>query len=262
MNESPETVLGIDRAIVILGYLAAKKKGAGVRQISRDLGYSSSVTQKILNTLKTHQFVKQDEASGVYQLGIALVELGLSVLERLDVRQIARPHLTDLADDTQETALLAIRDGLHAVYIDKAESPLPIRMNAGIGAHRPLNCTGVGKVLLAWGPAGLLETMNWAPILKKSTPNSIDDLEQLKVELEHVREQGFALDQEELHVGMMCVAAPVFNREGEVIAAITVAGPTERIKDRIEGHASKVMTKAALISRELGYQYPNEEAAQ
>jgi IclR family transcriptional regulator, KDG regulon repressor len=258
MNETSETILGIDRAIIILGYLAAKKKGAGVRQIGRDLGYSSSVTQRILNILKSHHFVIQEDESGIYHLGIALVELGLTVLDRLDVRQIAHPHLTDLADDTEETTLLAIRDGLYAVYIDKVESPLSIRMNAGIGARRPLNCTGVGKVLLTWGPHGLLNTMSWAPILKKLTPNSIIDPEQLKTELEIIRQQGFAVDLEEFHVGMMCIAAPIFNQKGDVIAAITISGPADRIHSRLTDLAEKVKTKAELISNQLGFwELPN-----
>jgi len=251
--KAPETVLAIDRALVILKRLASTKEEIGVRELSRDLGYSPAVTQKILNTLKAHDFVHQNVDSGRYSLGFGTVRLGISMLERLDVVRIAYPHMESLTEETEETTFLAIRDQLNAVYISKVTSPNVIRMDADVGSIRPLNCTAVGKVLLAWATEDALSKLIKEDGLVKATEKSIIDPEFLKAQLDTIRNRGFALDEREFHNEGICVAAPIFDQTGEVIASITISGLASRMEGRLTEFASLVKTKAEAISKAMAY---------
>ena len=250
---SPETILSIERALVILKRLAAYKEEVGVRDLSRELGYSPAVTQKTLNTLKSHDFVHQNEATGRYSLGFGTVKVGLAMLDRLDVVRIAYPHMEALTDETEETTFLAIRDSLYAVYISKVISPNVIRMDAEVGSNRPLNCTAVGKVFLAWGKDDLLTKMFEAEAFVQATENSITDPEILMDQLKLIRQQGFALDQREFHKEGICIAAPILNQTGDVIASITTSGLASRMEGRLDEFSAFVKKKGVLISRSMGY---------
>ena len=252
-NNSSETVVSIERALIILKRLAAAKGEVGVRGLSRDLGYSAAVTQKTLNTLKLHDFVQQNSATGRYSLGFGTVRIGLAMLDRLDVVRIAHPQMKDLTNVTGETTFLAIRDGLNAVYINKVRSPNAIRMDAEIGSNRPLNCTAVGKALLAWASPELISEMIQADAFVKSTENSIMEPDVLETQLVKVRELGYVLDQREFHKDGICVAAPIFDPNGDVIASITISGLASRMEGRLEEHAALVMEKASAISETLGF---------
>jgi DNA-binding IclR family transcriptional regulator len=253
INDSTDTILAVERAIIILQNLAATKDEKGVRNISRELGYSPAVTQKILNTLRVHGFVQQSEDTQRYRLGLGSLNVGLAVLAQTDVVKVARPYMEELTADTGETTFLAIRDIYRAVYIEIVKSPHPIRMGAEIGAHRPLNCTSVGKILLAWAPSGILSNAEKAGALEKSTKNSIIEIDSLEAELIKVREQGYAVDNEEYYSEALCVAGPIFGPDGKILAAITTSGPSFRMKDKISGFSSLVKTSAAEISLKLGH---------
>jgi DNA-binding IclR family transcriptional regulator len=252
-NYSADTILAVERAIIILQNLAATKDEKGVRNISRELGYSPAVTQKILNTLRVHDFVQQNEDTQRYRLGLGSLNIGLAVLAQIDVLQVARPYMEELTAETGETTFLAIRDVYRAVYIEIVKSPHPIRMDAEIGAHRPLNCTSVGKILLAWAPSGVVSNAEKAGILEKSTKNSIVKADELEAELIKVREQGYAVDNEEYNVEAICVAGPIFGPDGKILAAITTSGPSFRMKDKIPVFSNLVKTTAAEISLKLGH---------
>jgi IclR family KDG regulon transcriptional repressor len=253
INDSADTILAVERAIIILQNLAASKDEKGVRDISRELGYSPAVTQKILNTLRIHDFVQQNEDTQRYRLGLGSLNVGLSVLAQTDVVKIARPYMEELTAETGETTFLAIRDVYRAVYIEIVKSPHPIRMDAEIGAHRPLNCTSVGKILLAWAPSGIVSNAEKAGALEKSTKNSIVEVDALEAELINVREQGYALDNEEYNAEAICIAGPIFGQDGKIFAAITTSGPSFRMKDKISVFSNLVKTSAAEISLKLGY---------
>jgi len=248
-----KTILAVERALIILNFLSESGEGFGVRDLGRELGYSPAVTQKILSTLKVHGYVQQDEDTERYRLGVSALHLGLSMLSRLDVLNVAHPFMESLTHRTGETTFLAIRDDVAAVYIDKVTSPHDIRMDAKVGARRPLNCTAVGKVLLAWGAAGLVSQLVEHGAIKQQTENSITDPQELEEELARVRERGYALDCREYLVDAMCAAAPIFGQDGQVVASVTASCPAFRVEDRIEEIAKSVVSSAAKISAQLGY---------
>lgn len=253
MSKPADTVLSVERALLLLQYLAEAEAAVGVRDLAHAFGYSPSVTQKLLNSLRRHRFVAQEEQTGRYELGMGVLSVGLAALRHLDVVGVAHPHLEALTEATGETSFLAVLDDLQATYVDKVPSPHPIRMDAAIGSPRPLNCTAVGKVLLAYGAEGMVDRLQAEEKLAQATVNSVVDVGELAVELAQVRERGFALDREEYHEGATCVAAPIFNMAGDVVAAITASGPTYRMRERLEPIAAKVQAQAAAISNTLGY---------
>ena len=257
-NDTEVTILAVDRALVILKFLARRKTDMGVRDISRELGYSPAVTQKILNTFKAHSFVQQDLDTQRYQLGTGALHVGLAVLEQTDLLKVARPKMIELTNKTGETTFLALQDEYRTVYIDRVKSPHPIRMDAEIGAHRPMNCTAVGKILLAFGPPGSVSAAFDSGAFVKSTSNSIVDLKMLEMELERVREQRYAIDNEEYNSEAMCVAAPIFGPNCQICAAITTSGPSFRMKHRVSEIIDLVKAQAAEISAQLGYKELNQ----
>ena len=256
-STTPDTFLSVERALIIMKYLADRKIDVGVRELSRELGYSPPVTQKILNTLKAHGFVRQDEDTDRYSLGLAALHVGQSVIARLDVVRISKPYMEQLTAETQETTFLAIRDGNHIVYVDKIPSPNAIRMDAEVGAIRPLNCTAVGKALLAWGPPELLTDAAASGAFVKATPNSITDPKVLEQELQQTRERGYALDMREFNPEGICIAAPIFSQSGCVIASITTSGLASRMEGNLERFSQLVIDAATKISTQCGYIAPD-----
>jgi len=252
-QNTSDTILSIERALVILKRFADRKEEIGVRDLSRELGYSPAVTQKILNTLRVHDFVRQNSKTECYSLGLGVVYLGMAVLAQLDVVTVAKPYVAALTEETQETTFLAIRGGTSAIYVDKEISPLSIRMDAKIGSLRPVNCTAAGKIFLAFSDEDLITEAEKTGTLVKATPNSIVDPEELRKEINKVREQGFAIDNREFLSDAMCIAAPIFNQNGKIVATITTSGPVSRMEDQVNELITLVKEKAARISIELGF---------
>lgn len=255
-NETAETVLSVERALVILKRLAETRDEIGVRDMSRELGYSPAVTQKILNTLRVHGFVSQNEKTDRYSLGSAALQLGMAMLSQFNIVRVARPFLESLTEQTGETTFLAIREGVTAIYVDKEVSSNPIRMDAAVGVSRPLNCTAVGKVFLAFDNGDLLTEAANAGVFEKSTPNSIMDVQELKKNIARIRQTGYAIDNREFHTEAICVAAPIFGANGKLIAALTTSGVATRMEGNIQDIAEDVIDKANQISRSIGYTAP------
>ncbi|MGI6285044.1 IclR family transcriptional regulator, partial [Neomoorella humiferrea] len=201
--------------------------------------------------------VEQEPYQGRYRLGIRAFEIGNRALYSLDIRSIARPALHQLVDDFNETANLAILDKYEVVYIDQVESSNIIKMLARPGTRAPAYCTGAGKVLLAYLSEKQLNIfLNEVPLYPYTATTIIDPVH-LREELQQIRRQGFALDHGEREEGVRCVAAPVFNHENRVIAAVSVAGPANRMPpDMMAGKLATAVVQVALqIGRHLGYQH-------
>jgi IclR family transcriptional regulator, KDG regulon repressor len=247
------STLGAERALIILKYIATSQDGYGIREIARKFGYSPSAVQKIVQALVTHDFVLQDPRTQVYQLGPAALQVGLSGLSNMEVRQVAKPYLQALSEKSGETALLGVKINNGIIYVEKSLSPNSIRMDPPIGAFRPFNCTAVGKCILANETDEEIEKQFRENFFMKSTPNSIIDPAALKEEIRKVRERGFALDREEYEEGAMCVGAPVKNFENHIIAAIAVAGPVSRVDNNEETLIKHVVDSAKNISKAFGF---------
>ena len=190
---------------------------------------------------------------GGYQLSYRVLRMGLRVLDRLDFRRVAQPLLRELNQRTKETVYLAILQETRAISIEKFDSPQPVGLDARLGDHA-LHCTGVGKTWLAYQGEDLLNKITQSPGFPRMTARTITGLPQLRRELEKIREQGYTVDQEEAVEGLNCVAGPVFNHNGQIVAAFSVAGPATRLTaDRIPDLAQLVRETSQKISYRLGY---------
>jgi DNA-binding IclR family transcriptional regulator len=251
-------VQAIERGCKILDALSKGKQRYSIQDLSSELNLPKPTIHRILSTLRHFGFVAQDEVSKEYHLGFRLVELGHTVLGQIDLRKVAEPFLTKLADHVEETVHLVILDQGEIVYLDKVEKvsdPRSLRMVSRIGMRNYAHCCAVGKVLLA----SLADAERAEIVAQKGLPqltkNTMVNLSKLNKHLADVRAQGYAVDDEENEEGIRCVAAPIRNDRGSVIAAISISGPTVRMTEkriRIELKA-KVMKTALEISKMLGY---------
>jgi DNA-binding IclR family transcriptional regulator len=206
-----------------------------------------------LSTLEQSGFL--DKVHGAFQPGIKCFVLGNIVAGGLDLRETARPHLVALREATRETTQIAILDHWQVVYLERMLSSLSVGyMRSRAGAILPAYCTGLGKTLLAFRPEA--EVRAWAATQKFAalTPRTITSAKRLLKDLAGIRERGYGLDEEEREKGVTCIAAPIFNHTGDVVAAISVAGPTGRMPRELVGSdvAAAVVAAARAISIDLG----------
>ncbi len=248
------TVKSLVKALNILEVLADEEPPYTLTQLSRRLHLHVSTVHRLLVNLVRHGFVEEDTISGGYQLSYRVLRMGLRVLDRLDFRRVANPLLRDLNLRTKETVHMAILQETRAISIEKFDSPQPVGLDARLGGIMPLHCTGVGKTLLAYQSEELLDQAVQSPGFPRMTPHTVTGLPQLRKELEKIREQGYAVDQEEAVEGLSCVAGPIFNHTGQVVAAFSVAGPATRFTAaRIPEIAQMVRETSQQISYRLGY---------
>lgn len=254
MQQEGKTIQSVNRALQILSILQQESAGLGVTEISHRLDVSKSTAHRLLSSLKMQGFVQQDEASEYYRLGLKLLELGESVAEDLDIRQVASSPIHALAEQTGETVHIGVQDHEEVVYIDKVEKYATIRMYSAIGKRAPLYCTGIGKLLLAYETEEKIREMYAKTDLKAYTSHTITDMDELVDHVKTIREQKFSVDWEEHEEGVRCVAAPIYNHKGEVVAAVSVAGASNRMTEEKLGQCKQEVRHSALeISRRLGY---------
>lgn len=253
------SIVAVERALVILKLMARSPDGVSVRGVGRELGYSPAVVQKILQALLLQGFAEQDPVTQTYQLGPVALQVGLSGLAKMEVRELSRPYLERLAEATGETSLLAIRQRNMAIYIDQVPSRHEVRLNVALGDPRPFNCTAVGKALLAFQDDNELARLLEEGAIESRTPHSITEPDKLRKVLEDVRATDVALDEEEFILGARCIATPIRNHGGQVIAALAVAGPAERMRLANDVIVREVKATAAAVSGALGL--PSDSAS-
>jgi DNA-binding IclR family transcriptional regulator len=247
------SVQSIERAIAILKAFSSDKEELGVTELSRTLNLHKSTVSRLLTSLQREGLVEENYVTRKYRLGMALVTLGGLVLQRLDVSQTARPLMQALSNTTQETVILAVRDGHEAVNVAQVPSPQIVKHIEWIGRRTPLHCTAVGKVLLAYSPVAAREAII-ACGLPGYTPDTITAPERLCQELAWVSEHGYAIGKEEFEVGLNAIAAPIRDHTGKVMAAISVSGPAFRLSsDRLPSLAQHIQQSASTLSGQLGY---------
>jgi DNA-binding IclR family transcriptional regulator len=248
------TVKSLVKALNILQVLADEDPPYTLTQLSRRLHLHVSTVHRLLVNLVRHGFVEEDAISGGYQLSYRVLRMGLRVLDRLDFRRAALPLLRELNLRTKETVHIAILQETRAISIEKFDSPQPVGLEARLGGVMPLHCTGVGKTLLAYLGEDLLNQIVQSPGLTRMTAHTLTGLPQLRKELERIREQGYAIDQEEAVEGLRCVAGPVFNHTGQIVAAFSVVGPAMRLTTaRVPDIAELVRETSHQISYRLGF---------
>ncbi|TEU12081.1 MAG: IclR family transcriptional regulator [Anaerolineales bacterium] len=248
------TLRSVDRAIAVLKAFSEEKPELGVTELSRQLKLPKSTVYRLLASLHREGIVDQDPETEKYRLGIELVHLAGLVLKQIDVRQVARPYLQSLAEASEETVNLTVLTGDGKVInIDGISSPRMVRNVGWIGREMLPHCISSGKALLAYLPQQRLERI-LARGLPRFTEKTIVDPIRLREEMKKVRQQGYAVAQEELEIGLSAVAAPIWNHEGEVVAAASVSGPSFRLSSgKIPVLAELTRRAANEISHQLGY---------
>jgi len=247
----------IDRALAILEVLADEGPALTLAELAGRIRLPKSTVLRLLNVLRQHRFVARDSRSGDYSLGLKLVELGTCASSQLDFVERARPHLDRLMAATSETVFLSVLDGTEAVAVDRVESPRTVRVPLNIGGRTPAYCTANGKALLAFLPEAEIEARLSRAKLRRYTRNTIVTISGLRNEFRRVRTMGYAIDREEREEGLKCVAAPVRNHTGAVVASVGILGPAFRMADRkFPGIAASVVAAADAVSTELGFDQP------
>jgi IclR family KDG regulon transcriptional repressor len=242
----------LEKATKILELLA-KSGELSVSEIGRKLGMHRSATHRFLATLRHLGFLEQSEDSK-YRLSFKLFELGINVVNRLEVRKIVHPFLVDLGFQYQETVNFGIMEGLEVIYIDKVESPHLLRIDMGIGCRVPSYCSSLGKAILANRPEKEVMSLLRRAKLERRTSKTITSLPELLEHLRKIRVQGYSIDDEEFELGIRCIAAPIFDYTGHRIAAIGLSGPSIRMTDeKIEKIKPDLLAVSKTISLRLGY---------
>lgn len=225
----------------------------GISALAARLGLAKSTVHRLATTLVEYDILEQNRETGKYRLGLALFELGTLVRRKMDVMSEAQAQIHALADLSGETVQLAILDHLSVLYIRIRESRQAVRMSTGLGSRAPAHCTSVGKALLAHQAPEVIEQVVDNG-LRRYTPNTITEAPRLLEELASIRQKGYAIDDEEIESGLRCVAAPIRDHSGRVVAAISVAAPVQRMtKKNLQTMVPSVVAAADAISRRLGY---------
>jgi IclR family KDG regulon transcriptional repressor len=243
----------VERALTILHLFILGEAEISLSDISHRVGLHQSTVFRLLATLGAAGFTEQNPNTGRYRLGPAALSLGQAFLRHSDLRQLAEASLAILRDRSGETVHLAILDGTEVLYLEKLPGLHPIGlMSSRVGDRSPAHCTGLGKALLAFEPEAEVRQLA-RDGLRSYTPRTITRISSLLPELATIREKGYAVDDEEHEVGVVCVAAPVFD-SSQVVAAISASGPADRIRQEMDDLelTDQVLSAAVEISARLG----------
>jgi DNA-binding IclR family transcriptional regulator len=253
-RESKSAPVGVvGKVLRILEALDASPTGLQLREISQQTSLNKSTAYRFVAHLENEGYLFRDEA-GAYIVGPKLARLGAGIAYHATLRKISRPVLTLLSKETTETVNLAVLDGHEVLYLEVLESSHSFRMASLPGMHRPPNCTALGKVLLAFLPSEQREEILPMLTFERATPRTIANVARFRKELVRVVQQGYAMDDQETDMGARCVAAPLFDESGKVVAAISVSGPITRMTlDRIQAFAGATQKAARTISARLGH---------
>jgi DNA-binding IclR family transcriptional regulator len=248
-------VQSVSHAIDVLEAFKGDEDELGVTELSSRLGLPKNNIFRLLVTLELRGYIEQNRSTGNYRLGIKTFELGQIFRRRMGLLKQAHPVLEELEAKCNESTYLAIiQDGM-VVYVDMVETTHSVRIVPKLGQRVPAYCTAVGKMQLAYESQDEVERILDKIGLKPLTPNTITDKQQLLEHLKQVAKQGYAIDNEELEEEVKCVAAPVRDYTGQVIASICISGPIQRMSDkRIQDELlDLVKTAAQEVSSRLGY---------
>ncbi|OZI67210.1 IclR family transcriptional regulator [Bordetella genomosp. 11] len=248
----------IERAMRLLDALAAQPEPVTLKELAATTGLHASTAHRILNDLVVGRYVERVD-NGVYQLGMRLLELGSLVKGRLNVRDAAKAPMHDLHELTGQTVNLSVQQGDEIVYIDRAWSERSgMQVVRAIGGRAPLHLTSTGKLFLSMAEPRQVRAYALRTGLKGHTDNSLTRLDLLERELSKVRSHGYARDNEELEVGVRCIAAGIHDDSGKLVAGLSISAPAERMQDE---WIARLMDTAARISTSLGYDVRVAETA-
>ena len=244
------TIQVIERLFSLMDVLASREDAISLKEISEKTGLHPSTAHRILNDLTIGRFVDRPEP-GSYRLGMRMLELGNLVKARLNVRDSALAPMRDLHKLIQQPVNLSMRQGDEIVYIERAFSERSgMQVVRAIGGRAPLHLTSVGKLFLSVDEPMKVRSYATRTGLNGQTKNSITQLQVLERELSKVRQYGIARDNEELELGVRCIAAGIYDDQGKLLAGLSISAPADRID---EAWSAKLQATADGISQALGY---------
>ena len=243
----------LERAMRLLDVLAMHAEPVALKELAAATGLHTSTTHRILNDLVVGRYVDRVD-SGMYRLGMRLLELGSLVKRRLNVREVAMEPMRDLHRVTGQTVNLSLQQGDEIVYIERAWSETSgMQVVRAIGGHAPLHLTSTGKLFLSVAEPRHVRAYSLRTGLAGTTRNSITDLERLERELALVRRHGYARDNEELELGVRCIVAGIYDDTGKLLAGLSLSAPADRLRDE---WIPLLQQAAGRISEALGYEPP------
>lgn len=249
--KGPDGLRAVDRAVTLLVTLSRHPEGVSLADLAREAGITLTTAHRTLATLRKSDLVRETP-SGLQALGVSTLILANSFLSGVDVRSEARPFLTALRDETDETCHLGVLASSRIVYIDKIDSRQRVRMFSSIGGTGPALTTAIGRSILAYSSREVLEKT------VKTSRQDWDlntDIEQLLTEAQQIRKDGFSTDLEENEPGICCVGAPIFDHTGRPVAGVSLSTPTARFDlNNLTMLGHNVRAKADTISRAMGHQ--------
>lgn len=252
--KTPGSIQVIERMMTLLDALAAASEPATLKHLASVTELHPSTAHRILAAMTTARFVERQDA-GTYRLGIRLLELGNLVKSRINVREVALPFMQELRESIGEAINLGARHDDEIVYIERTSSGHSlVRVVYLVGGRAPLHLTSLGKLFLAADSPQQVRDYAKRTGLPGKTPRSLTTLAALEKELEKVRRHGVAYDDEEAEIGLKCVAAPIHDEEGHIVAALSVSAPADR---HDPAWAAQVRKAAEAVSRALGYSDQN-----
>lgn len=250
MKNTNSSIQVLDRAMALVNLLARAPGPATLSRLAADSGLHTSSAHRILGALIAHGLVEKTGA-GEYDLGVRWLEVGNRLRARLNIRQVAMPHMQALATATGETVNLIVRRGDEAVYVERISGgQTMIQIVQVVGAHAPLHVTAVGKIFLADDSASGVLGYVQRTGLPAFTANTLISADALAAELVTIRRDGLAFDREEAELGVACIGAPIFDADGKLVAGLSISAPADRHKP---GWSAALTDAAVRTGAALGY---------
>lgn len=246
------SVKSAERVLRVFELLAHNTEGLTIKEISGQLSFPQSSTSTLIGTLFKEGYLNQDFLKR-YTLGPKLIQMGTLAMESLDISSQGTPYLKELMEDVQETVFMALLSEGELIYVVKIDNNRSIRTTAQPGYRKPLYCTGLGKAFLAFLPVSERKAILADTKLSSITKNTITSRDELEKELNAFLDMGYAIDDEENEEGLYCLAAPIFGVDKTIQAAISVAGPKERMVNRKDFIVDKLLQTSRKISGSIGH---------
>lgn len=252
MDHGP--IQSIDRMFDIMETLSIHPRGISLTELSAEVDLHKSTVHRFLTSLMCKGYVIKEDDSTKYRLTMRMFEIGSRVVDGMNILNVARPYLEQLADGTDESVHMVVRDKVEIVYVFKEESSNSVvRMSSRVGLRNPMYCTGVGKAIMAFLPEDEAKAIWDATQIVRHTEKTITSFSRMQTEMARIRENGYSVDDEEHERGVRCVAVPIRDISGKPVAAISISAPVTRMDDfRISQVAPMVKETASRISVLLG----------
>jgi DNA-binding IclR family transcriptional regulator len=243
---------GIDKTLSILEFISRNSKGVSLADIVKSVGIPKTTAFRILEVLLAREYVTRDPESEKYSIGVKTLEIGLSGLIGQNIVEVSIPYLQELSSYVGETSFLAVYNDGDVVYLYKVEGTKSVVTTSTLGSRRPAYCTALGKAILANLPTEESDRIFEKP-LEKLTEKTINDRMRLLEEFARIRLDGYVVDDEGIEYGLCCLAVPIYDYTGRVIAAISVSGPVARMNENRGKFIEKLQSIGGAVSRRLGY---------